>query len=114
MQVILEQNKLYEQDNMIIQQIAVIGACNLKNTGQKEQNSLFYIFNLRIKTMNEYEETDEGKSEICKKKKKDVDVNSDEVVDVIKPKKNNKNDVTVKRDAKSDETKKKDDIKDRC
>ena len=51
---------------------------------------------------------------MCKKKKKDVDVNSDEVVDVIKPKKNNKNDVTVKRDAKSDETKKKDDIKDRC
>lgn len=69
MQVILEQNKLYEQDNMVIQQIAVIGACNLKNTGEKEQNSLFYIFNLRIKTMNEYEETDEGKSEICKKEK---------------------------------------------
>lgn len=55
-----------------------------------------------------------AKVRYVKKKKKDVDVNSDEVVDVIKPKKNNKNDVTVKRDAKSDETKKKDDIKDRC
>lgn len=49
MQVILEQNKLYEQDNMVIQQIAVIGACNLKNTGEKEQNSLFLHIQLENK-----------------------------------------------------------------